>query len=76
MKCCNHDCNQSRTCPARVAMAKPVMLAAEPLPPSTWRGRLKKASEWGLWAVLGTIAAINLSLIFYIYYLAYFAFRE
>ena len=74
--CCNHGCNQGRDCPARVAKAKPVMKAAEPLPPSTWRDKLKKACEWGLCAVLGTIAAINLSLIFYIYYLTYFAFRE
>ena len=73
MTCCDYGCNQGRDCPARVAKAKPVMQAAEPLPPSKWRDRLKKACEWGLWAVLGTIAAVQLSLICYIFYLAYFA---
>jgi hypothetical protein len=76
MNCCDYGCNQGPDCPARVAKAKPVMQAAEPLPPSTWRDKLKKACEWGLWAVLGTIAAVQLSLICYIFYLAYFAFRE
>jgi len=42
MNCCNDfgDCNQGRDCPVRVAKYKPVMLAAEPLPPSVWRKNL------------------------------------
>jgi hypothetical protein len=52
------------------------MLDAEPLPPSKWRERLKKASEWGLLVVLFLTAAAQFSMIFYFYYLAYFAFRE
>ena len=76
MTCCDYGCNQGRDCPARVAKAKPVMLAAEPLPPSKWRGKMKKACEWGLWVVLFLIAAAQFSMIFYFYYLAYFAFRE
>lgn len=76
MNCCDYGCNQGRDCPARVAKAKPVMQAAEPLPPSKWRDRLKKACEWGLWVVLFLIAAAQFSMIFYFYYLAYFAFRE
>jgi hypothetical protein len=34
MNCCDYDCNQGRDCPARVAKARPVMRAADPLPPS------------------------------------------
>jgi hypothetical protein len=53
MNCCTNDCNQGRECPARVAKAKPVMRAAEPLPPSIWRYQLKKLAYWMLLAVLG-----------------------
>ena len=42
MNCCNYDCVQGRDCPARVAKCKPVMLAAEPMPPSHAPGYLKK----------------------------------
>ena len=57
MNCCNDfgDCNQSRDCPARVAKAKPVMRAAEPLPPSIWRYQLKKLAYWMLLAILGIL---------------------
>ena len=53
MNCCDYDCNQGRECPARVAKAKPVMKAADPLPPSVWRYQLKKLAYWMLLAVLG-----------------------
>ena len=53
MNCCTNDCNQGRECPARVAKAKPVMRAADPLPPSIWRYQLKKLAYWMLLAVLG-----------------------
>lgn len=76
MNCCDYKCNQGRDCPARVAKAKPVMRAADAPPPSTWRAIPDKAYWSALWVVLGTIAAVNLSFICYIFYLAYFAFRE
>ena len=53
MNCCNYDCNQGRDCPVRVAKAKPVMKAADPLPPSIWRCQLRKLAYWMLLAVLG-----------------------
>jgi hypothetical protein len=53
MNCCSNDCNQGRDCPVRVAKAKPVMKAADPLPPSIWRCQLRKLAYWMLLAVLG-----------------------
>jgi len=55
MNCCSNDCNQGRDCPARVAKAKPVMMAADPLPPSFWRCQLRKLAFKMLMAVLGMI---------------------
>lgn len=53
--CCNDfgDCTQARDCPVRVAKYKPVMLAADPLPPSIWRQQLKRLGYWMLMAVIG-----------------------
>ena len=55
MNCCNDfgDCDQGRDCPVRVAKYKPVMLAADPLPPSIWRQQLKRLGYWMLMAVIG-----------------------
>jgi hypothetical protein len=55
MNCCDDfgDCNQGRNCPVRVAKYKPVMLAAEPLPPSVWRQQLRRLGYWMLMAVIG-----------------------
>lgn len=55
MNCCNDfgDCTQNRDCPVRVAKYKPVMLAADPLPPSIWRQQLKRLGYWMLMAVIG-----------------------
>lgn len=53
MNCCTNDCNQGRDCPARVTKAKPVMRAADPLPPSIWRYQVRKLAYWMLLAVLG-----------------------
>ena len=55
MNCCDEygNCNQGRDCPVRVAKYKPVMLAADPLPPSIWRDQLKRLGYWMLMAVLG-----------------------
>jgi hypothetical protein len=39
--------------PAKVTKAKPVMRAADPLPPSIWRYQLKKLAYWMLLAILG-----------------------
>lgn len=46
MNCCEYNCDQGRDCPARVAKCKPVMRAAEPLPPSTWRADMKFQTWW------------------------------
>jgi len=51
--CASNECVQSNNCPARVAKAKPVMMAADPLPPSIWRYQLRKLAYWMLLAVLG-----------------------
>ena len=51
--CTNYGCNQGRECPARVAKAKPVMMAADPLPPSVWRCQLRELAYWVLLGVLG-----------------------
>ena len=55
MNCCDDfgDCTQGRNCPVRVAKYKPVMLAADPLPPSIWRQQLKRLGYWMLMAVIG-----------------------
>jgi len=53
--CTNYGCNQGRECPARVAKAKPVMRAADPLPPSVWRYQLKKLTYWVLLGVFGML---------------------
>jgi len=65
MTCCTNDCNQGRECPARVAKAKPVMKAADPLPPSVWRCQLRKLAYWMLLAVFGMLWMGWLCLAFY-----------
>ena len=54
MNCCDYDCVQGRECPARVAKCKPVMLDAEPLPPSSATGYLKNMAT-AMLMVLATI---------------------
>lgn len=39
--CCNHECNQGRDCPARVAKVGKRMHAPKPLNGSQWRRQLK-----------------------------------
>lgn len=53
--CCDDygNCNQGRDCPVRVATYRPVMRAADPLPPSIWRHQLKRLGYWMLMAILG-----------------------
>jgi hypothetical protein len=53
--CCDEygNCNQGRDCPIRVATYRPVMRAADPLPPSIWRDQLKRLGYWVLMAILG-----------------------
>ena len=53
MNCCDYDCSQGKDCPARVARARPVMLAAQPLPPTVWRRQVKTLAYWALMAILG-----------------------
>jgi hypothetical protein len=57
MNCCDYDCNQGRNCPARVAKAKPVMLAAAPLPESRSKHQLRLLAAWMLRAVAITLVA-------------------
>jgi len=54
MNCCDYNCNQGRDCPARVAKIGQRAPAAEPLPPSNWRGRLKYVA----WAALFIVIAL------------------
>ncbi len=53
--CCDSygNCNQGRDCPVRVAKIGQRMKAADPLPPSTWRHKLKYLAYWMLTAILG-----------------------
>ena len=69
MNCCNDfgDCDQGRDCPVRVAKYKPVMLAADPLPPSIWRDQLKRLGYWVLMAVLGMLWLSFLMACTYVY---------
>jgi len=50
--CKNYGCNQGRDCPVRVAAYRPVMRAADPLPPSIWRYQLRRLAYWMLMVVL------------------------
>jgi hypothetical protein len=69
MNCCDEygNCNQGRDCPVRVAKYKPVMLAADPLPPSIWRDQLKRLGYWVLMAVLGMLWLSFLMACTYVY---------
>jgi hypothetical protein len=69
MNCCDEygNCNQGRNCPVRVAKYKPVMLAADPLPPSIWRDQLKRLGYWVLMAVLGMLWLSFLMACTYVY---------
>ena len=69
MNCCNDfgDCDQGRDCPVRVAKYKPVMMAADPLPPSIWRNQLKRLGYWVLMAVLGVLWLSFLMACTYVY---------
>ena len=56
MNCCNHDCNQGRNCPARLAKVAKIGrkdYAREELPPVTWRGQMKSLAYWVVLALLG-----------------------
>lgn len=55
MNCCDEygNCDQGRSCPVRVAKAKPFMRAADPLPPSVWRVYLRYLTKWVLLSILG-----------------------
>lgn len=55
--CCDDygNCKQGRDCPARVARAKPVMWAAEPLPTSIWRDQLRRLAYWMLMGICGLL---------------------
>jgi hypothetical protein len=74
--CCDDygNCNQGRDCPirkeriervAKVAKARPVMKAADPLPPSFWRQQLKYLAEWFLLGVVGVIWLLCLVAVVY-----------
>ena len=55
MNCCDAygNCNQGRDCPVRVAKVGQKMWAADLLPPSTWRYKVKCLAYWMLMAILG-----------------------
>lgn len=55
MNCCNHNCNQDRNCPARVAKIGRKDYAKEPYPPSSAPRYLKRAAKW---ALIGIAAAL------------------
>lgn len=57
MNCCSKDCQQGRDCPVRVAKARAVMRAADPLPPSIWRYQLRRLGYWMLAVVVVSLAA-------------------
>ena len=58
--CANHGCNQGRDCPARVAKYRPIMRAADPLPPSAWRRQLKALAKWFLMSIIAWMIWIPL----------------
>ena len=58
MSCCDYNCIQGPDCPVRAAAVAKVgqrTPAAEPLPTTTWRDRLKR---WGLWALVVVSALV------------------
>jgi hypothetical protein len=70
--CANNGCVQANDCPARkpltvakVAKARPVMKAADPLPPSFWRQQLKYLAEWFLLGIVGVIWLLCLIAVVY-----------
>ena len=67
MNCCDYECNQGRDCPVRVAKARPVMKAADPLPVSVWRYQLKRLGYWLLMGILGMLWLSFLVACTYIY---------
>jgi hypothetical protein len=69
MNCCDDfgNCNQGRDCPIRVTKARPVMLAADPLPPSTWRQQLRYLAEWVLMSLVGVLWLAFLATCVYFY---------
>ena len=48
MNCCNHNCNQGRDCPSRVAKIGRRYHAKEPCLPSPAPRRLKRMAKWML----------------------------
>jgi len=67
MNCCDDygNCRQGRDCPIRVAKYRPVMRAADPLPPSVWRQQLRYLAEWVLLGILGMLWLTILLVIFW-----------
>ncbi len=55
MNCCDEygNCNQGRNCPIRVARIGQRMKTADPLPPSSWRDRLRRLAYWVMMALIG-----------------------
>jgi hypothetical protein len=50
-----------------VAKYKPVMLAADPLPPSIWRQQLRYLAEWVLLSIVGVVWLTFLATCVYFY---------
>jgi hypothetical protein len=49
-----------------VAKYKPVMRAAEPLPPSIWRQQLRYLAEWVLLSIVGVVWVLFLAICVYL----------
>ena len=58
MNCCNHNCNQGRNCPARVAKIGRKDYAKEPYPPSSTPRRLKRMAKWVLICIAAAFFAL------------------
>lgn len=57
MDCCNHNCNQGRNCPARVAKIGRKDNAKEPYPPSPAPRYIKRAAKWALIVIAAALSA-------------------
>lgn len=58
MNCCNHNCNQGRNCPARVAKIGRKDYAKEPYTPSQAPRCIKRAAKWALICIAAAFFAI------------------
>ena len=60
MNCCDHDCNEGRDCPVRVARIGRRDYDREPLPPTLWRVHFRKLARFVLLGLLGWLIWVPL----------------